>query len=135
MLICTAGQRHTYPNLSDQSCAPANFNMLQKYVIDQGSSQLRTLLCPTKTGKSAGNIISGMALTGISATEKRHLSVCESASERRREFQEYKATLSCHFCGAQHPAIIDFHHTEATGDKKVSDYLEKRELQENVGRD
>lgn len=43
--------------------------------------------------------------------------------ERRREFQEYKATLSCHFCGAQHPAIIDFHHTEATGEKKVSDYL------------
>lgn len=43
--------------------------------------------------------------------------------DQRREWQEFKATLACEFCGASHPAIIDFHHPESEGETKVSDYV------------
>ena len=43
--------------------------------------------------------------------------------EKRAEWHKYKAGLSCLFCGASHPAIIDFHHPDATGEKKVSEYV------------
>jgi len=42
--------------------------------------------------------------------------------EKRAEWHKYKAGLSCLFCGASHPAIIDFHHPDAKGEKKVSEY-------------
>jgi len=31
---------------------------------------------------------------------------------KRKEWREYKSTLSCTQCGAAHPAIIDFHHVD-----------------------
>lgn len=40
--------------------------------------------------------------------------------EQRQKWREYKATLACHFCGAAHSAIIDFHHPDAKGETKVS---------------
>ena len=42
--------------------------------------------------------------------------------EKRAEWHKFKAGLACLFCGATHPAIIDFHHPDAKGEKKVSDY-------------
>ena len=42
--------------------------------------------------------------------------------EKREEWHRYKAGLSCLFCGQSHPAIIDFHHPDAKGEKKVSEY-------------
>jgi hypothetical protein len=45
--------------------------------------------------------------------------------EQRDKFQEYKAGLACFFCGIQHPAVIDFHHPDASGDKKVSELLQR----------
>ena len=43
--------------------------------------------------------------------------------EKRAEWHKFKAGLSCLFCGAKHPAIIDFHHPDAKGEKKVSEYV------------
>ena len=43
----------------------------------------------------------------------------------RQKFREYKAGLSCFFCGAKHPAIIDFHHPETSGDTKVSKLIQR----------
>ena len=43
--------------------------------------------------------------------------------EKREEWHKYKAGLSCLFCGQSHPAIIDFHHPDAKGEKKVSEYV------------
>ena len=42
--------------------------------------------------------------------------------EKRKEWHDFKAGLSCLFCGFSHPAAIDFHHPEPTGEKKVSQY-------------
>jgi hypothetical protein len=42
--------------------------------------------------------------------------------EKREEWHKFKAGLACLFCGAMHPAIIDFHHPDAKGEKKVSEY-------------
>ena len=36
-------------------------------------------------------------------------SIAKNKSQRK-EFQEYKATLSCSVCGENHPATLDFHH-------------------------
>jgi hypothetical protein len=33
---------------------------------------------------------------------------------RRKEWAEFKATLSCTQCGENHPATLDFHHTDPT---------------------
>ena len=41
----------------------------------------------------------------------------------RQKFKDYKATLSCLFCGFSHEAALDFHHPEANGDPKVSNLL------------
>lgn len=43
--------------------------------------------------------------------------------EKRAEWHKFKAGLACLFCGAMHPAIIDFHHPDAKGEKKVSEYV------------
>jgi len=45
--------------------------------------------------------------------------------EKRKEWQDYKAGLSCFFCGFQHPAAIDFHHPEGSDEKKVSHYVQQ----------
>tara|TARA_S200002703_G_scaffold104126_1_gene90346 strand:+ start:321 stop:668 length:348 start_codon:yes stop_codon:yes gene_type:complete len=47
------------------------------------------------------------------------------AKEKRQEWQEYKASLSCFFCGISHPAVIDFHHPENSGETKVSQYSQQ----------
>jgi acetylornithine/succinyldiaminopimelate/putrescine aminotransferase len=45
--------------------------------------------------------------------------------QKRKEWHDFKAGLSCLFCGIQHPAVIDFHHPDATGDTKVSHYAQR----------
>jgi hypothetical protein len=40
----------------------------------------------------------------------------EKKKEFRKEWQKYKATLSCTKCGFNHPAALDFHHEDP--DKK-----------------
>jgi hypothetical protein len=45
--------------------------------------------------------------------------------QQRQEFREYKAGLSCFFCGFSHPAVIDFHHPETSGDTKVSKLIQQ----------
>ena len=45
--------------------------------------------------------------------------------EERRKFREYKAGLACFFCGMQHPAVIDFHHPETSGETKVSKLIQQ----------
>jgi hypothetical protein len=37
---------------------------------------------------------------------------------KRKEWSEYKGTLKCLHCGANHPAIIDFHHVVRDGTKR-----------------
>lgn len=49
----------------------------------------------------------------------------EIKKQKRKEFQEYKAGLACFFCGFQHPAVIDFHHPEKSGEEKVSELVGK----------
>ncbi len=45
--------------------------------------------------------------------------------EKRQEWRDYKAGLSCFFCGFSHPAVIDFHHPESKGETKVSEYTHR----------
>jgi hypothetical protein len=45
--------------------------------------------------------------------------------EKRQEWQNYKAGLSCFFCGFSHPAVIDFHHPDSKGETKVSHYVQQ----------
>ena len=45
--------------------------------------------------------------------------------EQRQKFRDYKAGLSCFFCGFSHPAAIDFHHPDQNGDPKVSHLLQQ----------
>jgi hypothetical protein len=45
--------------------------------------------------------------------------------EQRRKWAEFKATLSCLFCDATHPAIIEFHHPETAGETKVSQLVQQ----------
>jgi hypothetical protein len=45
--------------------------------------------------------------------------------EYRAQWNAYKATLSCTYCGAQHPAIIDFHHVIRGKDKRGVNELAK----------
>ena len=49
----------------------------------------------------------------------------ERKRELRQKWREYKATLSCFFCGATHPAIIDFHHPDPSGETKVSKLVQQ----------
>lgn len=35
----------------------------------------------------------------------------ENKRKARADWQIFKATLSCEFCGQNHPATLDFHHT------------------------
>jgi hypothetical protein len=46
--------------------------------------------------------------------------------EKRKEWKEFKAGLSCLFCGMQHEAVIEFHHPEGseTYDTKVHNYVQ-----------
>ena len=43
--------------------------------------------------------------------------------KQREEWQAFKSTLECSFCGVSNPAVIDFHHIEASGDIKVSEHI------------
>ena len=45
--------------------------------------------------------------------------------EKRQEWRDYKAGLSCLFCGFSHPAVIDFHHPDSKGETKVSHYVQQ----------
>jgi predicted HNH restriction endonuclease len=45
--------------------------------------------------------------------------------ENRAQWNAYKASLSCTYCGAQHPAIIDFHHVIRDKDKRAVNHLAK----------
>lgn len=45
--------------------------------------------------------------------------------KEREKFKEFKAGLACFFCGFQHPAVIDFHHPEKSGEAKVSELVGK----------
>jgi predicted HNH restriction endonuclease len=38
----------------------------------------------------------------------------EGKKKLREEFEEYKKTLECSICGENHPATLDFHHTDPT---------------------
>lgn len=38
-------------------------------------------------------------------------------ARKRKEWQEFKATLACSKCGQAHPAIIDFHHIDRSHPK------------------
>jgi hypothetical protein len=52
-------------------------------------------------------------------SKENHLT--NSAANRRRyrkQWLDFKATLSCTHCGAKHPAIIDFHHVIRDGTKQ-----------------
>lgn len=40
--------------------------------------------------------------------------VRERNRQKKAEWDAYKATLSCSYCGFNHPAAIDFHHTDPT---------------------
>ena len=45
--------------------------------------------------------------------------------EKKQEWREFKAGLSCFFCGFSHPAVIDFHHKDSKGETKVSHYVQQ----------
>jgi len=45
--------------------------------------------------------------------------------QKRQEWHDFKAGLSCLFCGFSHPAAIDFHHPESNGETKVSTYAQR----------
>jgi len=47
--------------------------------------------------------------------------------EKRKEWHDYKAGLSCFFCGFSHPAVIDFHHPDSKGETKVSYYVRQNQ--------
>ena len=38
----------------------------------------------------------------------------EKKKQFKKEWKEFKATLSCTKCGFDHPAALDFHHTDPT---------------------
>jgi hypothetical protein len=49
------------------------------------------------------------ALNGISGTVRRRLSAFRKRKKQKREeWHDFKAGLSCLFCGFSHPAVIDF---------------------------
>jgi len=54
--------------------------------------------------------------------EKTLARVSKRKKQKRREWHDFKAGLSCLFCGFSHPAVIDFHHPESKGETKVSVY-------------
>jgi hypothetical protein len=46
-------------------------------------------------------------------------------NQKRRDkirswYEQYKSSLACHRCGASHPAIIDFHHTDDNKEGGIS---------------
>jgi len=42
-------------------------------------------------------------------------------TKKRKEWKDYKASLSCSKCGFSHPACIDFHHPPGTKEHSVND--------------
>ncbi len=53
-------------------------------------------------------------------SEKRCLIKAKRQKAKRKWFRELKATLSCEQCGFDHPAALDFHHTNDNKEKAVS---------------
>ena len=51
-------------------------------------------------------------------TEKARIN--ERRDKKRKEWQDYKASLSCSKCGFSHPACIDFHHPPGTKEHSVN---------------
>lgn len=45
--------------------------------------------------------------------------------EERAKFQQFKAGLACFFCNFSHPAVIEFHHPETSGETKVSKLVQQ----------
>jgi hypothetical protein len=46
----------------------------------------------------------------------RRAQIYEKRRRERDEWQEFKASIKCERCGAQHAAIIDFHHPNPSKD-------------------
>jgi hypothetical protein len=44
----------------------------------------------------------------------------ERRDKKRKEWKDYKASLSCSKCGFSHPACIDFHHPPGTKEHSVN---------------
>jgi citrate lyase alpha subunit len=42
----------------------------------------------------------------------------KNKSKRKKEWDEFKASLKCTHCGVQHPALLDFHHVIRGPDKQ-----------------
>ena len=57
---------------------------------------------------------------------KHQAGVSKNKREYRRKWNAFKETLSCVKCGAQHPAIIDFHHVIRDKDKQAVNELASR---------
>lgn len=56
----------------------------------------------------------------------KHISLTNKNKRQNREkWLAYKSSLSCTFCGAQHPAIIDFHHVIRDKEKRAVNQLAK----------
>lgn len=46
--------------------------------------------------------------------EKVKAKAAETKKRQRAAFADFKATLKCNRCGFNHPAALDFHHTDPT---------------------
>jgi len=59
----------------------------------------------------------------------RRAQIYEKRRRERDEWQEFKATIKCEKCGAQHAAIIDFHHPNPSkADNKVFKLVSARQF-------
>lgn len=52
--------------------------------------------------------------------------VAKNKREHKKRWLEFKASKKCSHCGAQHPAIIDFHHVIKEGKRSVFQLASKR---------
>lgn len=55
--------------------------------------------------------------------EKHQKAVANNKARYRKEWAEFKKTLSCAICGFSHPAAIDFHHIIRDKEKKSINLL------------
>jgi predicted HNH restriction endonuclease len=62
--------------------------------------------------------------------EKNKIAIAAKVQQRKRnlrkQFAEYKATLSCTHCGQNHPATLDFHHVvRHPSNRKINELLKR----------
>ena len=62
--------------------------------------------------------------------EKNKIAITAKVQERKRglrkKFAEFKATLSCTYCGENHPATLDFHHVvRHPSNRKINDLIKR----------